>query len=129
LLHPNSEITVLVVEDNPVNLELFLDILSETDYQCLSATDGPSAIAIAREARPDVVLLDIQLPGMDGMEVLASLKSMKETQGAKIIALTAYAMKGDRENFLAKGFDDYVSKPIKMKELLASIKRQLASQR
>lgn len=127
--HPNSEITILVVEDNPVNLELFLDILSETDYQCLSATDGPSALAIAREARPDVVLLDIQLPGMDGMEVLTSLKSMQETQHTKVIALTAYAMKGDRETFLARGFDDYVSKPIKMKELLASIERQLAPQR
>lgn len=122
-----ENINILVVEDNPVNLELFLDILSETDYSYLSATDGPSALAIAKEVRPDIVLLDIQLPEMDGIEILGKLREMEETRSAKVIALTAYAMKGDRETFLAKGFDDYVSKPIKIKELLSLIEHQLAS--
>lgn len=121
------EITILVVEDNPVNLELFLDILDETGYEYLSATEGQTALAIAKEVSPDVILLDIQLPGMDGIEILRELRAMDETKYAKVIALTAYAMKGDRENFLAKGFDDYVSKPIKVKELLSVIQHQLGS--
>jgi CheY-like chemotaxis protein len=121
----NRDITILVVEDNPVNLELFLDILSETGYEYLSATEGETALEIAREVCPDVVLLDIQLPGMDGIEILGKLREMDETKNAKVIALTAYAMKGDRENFLAKGFDDYVSKPIKVKELLSVIQQQI----
>lgn len=123
----SRDVTILVVEDNPVNLELFLDILDETDYEYLSATEGETALEIAREVRPDVVLLDIQLPGMDGMEILGRLRAMDETRNAKVIALTAYAMKGDRELFLEKGFDDYVAKPIRIKELLAAIEHQLNS--
>lgn len=125
----NNPITILVVEDNPVNLELFLDILGETDYEYLSATEGQAALEIAKEVRPDIVLLDIQLPGMDGIDILRELRAMEETRTARVIALTAYAMKGDRETFLDKGFDDYVAKPIKVKELLAVIEHQISLRR
>lgn len=109
------------MEDNAVNLELFLDILSAEGYACLQTNEGEKAIEIAERELPDLVLLDIQLPGMDGITVGRVLRSQEKTRGLKIIALTAYAMKGDRERFLEMGFDGYISKPIKMKEFLSEI--------
>jgi CheY-like chemotaxis protein len=112
---------ILIVEDNAVNLELFIDILSLTDYEYLTARSGEEAIEIALKEQPNVILLDIQLPSMDGITVAKILREREETRGCKIIALTAHAMKGDRENFIRLGFDGYISKPIVVKEFLREI--------
>ncbi len=121
-LRPMSkQIKILIVEDNPVNLELFSDILSLTDYQYLTATSGEEAIEIALRELPNIILLDIQLPSMDGITVAKILREKEQTRGCKIIALTAHAMKGDRENFIKLGFDGYISKPIVVKDFLREI--------
>ena len=112
---------ILIVEDNPVNLELFLDILGTEGYTCLNTPKGEEVVEIAERERPDLILLDIQLPGMDGITVGKALRSRENTRDIKIIALTAYAMKGDRERFLELGFDGYISKPIRMKDFLESV--------
>lgn len=119
----SKDVKILIVEDNPVNLELFTDILSMTEYRYLSATNGESAIEIALKERPELILMDIQLPGMDGIAVTKTLRSHQETKGAKIVALTAHAMKGDRELFISEGFDGYISKPIVVKDFLKEIER------
>lgn len=112
---------ILVVEDNHVNLELFLDILEIGGYECLYAVEGPEAIEIAKREIPDLILLDIQLPGMDGIAVLRELRSMPDTKCIKTIALTAYAMKGDKEMLLRNEFDGYIAKPVAVKDLLDKI--------
>lgn len=117
---------ILIVEDNPVNMELFMDILSSAEYECMHTVDGEEAINIATREQPDLILLDIQLPGMDGITVGRILRSQEATKNMKLIALTAYAMKGDKEMFLEKGFDGYISKPIKMKEFLVAVEDFLA---
>jgi len=113
---------VLIVEDNPVNMELFTELLSLNDYECLCAEEGSSAIELARREKPDIILLDIQLPGMDGLCVASALRSHEETRHIKIIAVTAYAMRGERDIFLEKGFDGYISKPIDNKSFLDMIR-------
>jgi len=112
---------ILIVEDDLSNLELFSDIINMAGYECIHASNGENAIEIAKREKPDLILLDIQLPGLDGMAVKNFLKSSDETRDIKVVALTAYAMKGDREMFLNEGFDGYISKPIKMKEFLQTI--------
>jgi two-component system cell cycle response regulator DivK len=121
----SSKQKILVVEDNQVNLELFMDLLNVGGYECLHTTKGEEALDIAKRERPDLVLLDIQLPGVDGLEVVKTLKSSDDTRNLKVIALTAYAMKGDKEMFLEQGFDGYIPKPIKMKEFLSAIEDYL----
>ncbi|MEW6738274.1 MAG: response regulator [Nitrospirota bacterium] len=121
----SSKQKILVVEDNQVNLELFIDLLDIGGYECLHTTKGEEALDIAKRERPDLVLLDIQLPGVDGLEVVKTLKSSDDTRNLKVIALTAYAMKGDKEMFLEQGFDGYIPKPIKMKEFLSAIEGYL----
>jgi len=118
---------LLLVEDNPSNLELFIDILSITNYEYVTASNGLEALEIAKNERPDLILLDIQLPGMDGLLVVSKLREMEETKNAKIIALTAHAMKGDKDIFISKGFDDYISKPITVKLFLSKIDEILKS--
>lgn len=112
---------ILIVEDNINNLELFSDIINIAGYECIYALNGEEALEIAKREKPDLILLDIQLPGLDGIEVRKFLKSSDETKDIKVIALTAYAMKGDKEMFLNKGFDGYISKPVKIKEFLEAI--------
>lgn len=124
---PQKSQKILVVEDNQVNLELFMDLLNVGGYECLYTTKGEDAIDIAKRERPDLVLLDIQLPGVDGLTVGRILKSQEETKNIKIIALTAYAMKGDKEMFLEEGFDGYIPKPVKMKEFLDAVEDYLRS--
>jgi len=118
---------VLVVEDNPANLELFLDILEMGGYESLHATEGAEGIEIAAREVPDLILLDIQLPGIDGLSVVKALRSMPATRNIKTIALTAYAMKGDREMFIEKGFDGYIAKPVAVRGFLESLKEYLRS--
>ena len=113
---------VLIVEDNPRNLKLARDVLNHAGYDTLEAASAEEGLALARQRRPGVVLLDIQLPGMDGMQALSRLRADPETSDIPVIALTAFAMKADRERFLAAGFDHYVEKPLDIHEL----RRQVA---
>lgn len=103
--------TVAVVEDNADN-RLLLQALLEDTYQIVEYGNGLDALAGLRAKRPDVVLLDISLPGMDGNEILARIRADDSLRSLPVIALTAHAMTGDREKYLAAGFDDYVTKPI-----------------
>ena len=107
-----SDELVLIIEDNDKNLKLTRDLLQVKGFRTVEATDAAAGIALAVEHRPQVVLMDIQLPDMDGREALAVLRSDARTADIPVIAVTAFAMSGDRERFLEAGFDDYVTKPI-----------------
>ena len=112
---------VLVVEDNPANMTLATFLLQSAGHVVLSVKDAESGLAVARVEQPDLVLMDIQLPGMDGLEATALLKSDPSTRGIPVIALTALAMKGDEQRILAAGCDGYIAKPLAYKEFLATI--------
>lgn len=112
---------ILYIEDNYHNRRLVRKILSSRGYVLHEAEDGPTGLTMVRELRPALVLLDIGLPGMDGIEVVSRIKSDPELRPTLVIALTASAMVGDRERFLAAGCDDYLSKPVQAMELLAKI--------
>ena len=114
---------ILVVEDNEKNMKLFRDVLQATGYRTLEATTGTRAVELAAEHGPDLVLMDIRLPDIDGVEALVRLRADARTAGIPVLALTAQAMRGDRERFLAAGFDDYVSKPVNVVELVATVRR------
>jgi two-component system cell cycle response regulator DivK len=116
---------VLVVEDNPANLTLATFLLQSAGHTVLSARDAESGLALARVEQPDLVLMDIQLPGMDGLEATALLKRDPSTRAIPVIALTALAMKGDEQRILAAGCDGYIGKPLAYKEFLATIAAQL----
>jgi two-component system cell cycle response regulator DivK len=114
---------VLVVEDNERNMKLVRDVLQARGYRTLEAATGPHAVALAAEHAPDLVLMDIQLPGIDGVEALRRLRADERTASIPVLALTAQAMFGDRERFLAAGFDGYLSKPVNIVELVATVKQ------
>ena len=114
---------VLVVEDNEKNMKLFRDILQATGYSPLEATSGEQALAVAAEQAPALVLMDIQLPDIDGTEALERLREDERTARIPVLALTAQAMQGDRERFLEAGFDGYLSKPVDVAELVATVRR------
>jgi two-component system cell cycle response regulator DivK len=113
---------VLVVEDNDKNMKLFRDVLRATGYSTLEATTGEQAVELALSQAPALVLMDVQLPGIDGIEALARLKGDERTASVPVLALTAQAMSGDRERFLAVGFDGYLSKPVDVAELIQAVK-------
>jgi two-component system cell cycle response regulator DivK len=112
---------VLVVEDNDKNMKLFRDVLQARGYGTLEATTGSQAFELAAEHRPDLVLMDIQLPDIDGVEALGRLRLDRRTASIPVLALTAQAMHGDRERFLTAGFDGYLSKPVNVVELLGLV--------
>jgi two-component system cell cycle response regulator DivK len=112
---------VLVVEDNEKSLKLACDLLRLRDYEPVAASTGDDAIRLAREHVPALVLMDIQLPDMDGGSALASLRAHPVTSGIPVVAVTAYAMKGDRERLLAQGFDGYISKPIDVRSFVDDV--------
>jgi two-component system cell cycle response regulator DivK len=114
---------ILVVEDNEKNMKLFRDVLQATGYRTLEATTGGRAVELATEHRPDLVLMDIQLPDIDGVAALCRLRADERTASIPVLALTAQAMQGDRERFLAAGFDGYVSKPVNIVELVVTVKQ------
>ncbi len=116
--------SIAVVEDNDDNRALIAAILDD-EYRLLEYVDGPSALGGLERERPDLILLDISLPGMDGTEVLANLRKREHLRDVPVVALTAHAMRGDRERFLEQGFDDYISKPIVDEEILLSAIRDL----
>ena len=117
---------ILIVEDNPANLTLSTFLLQQAGHTVLSATDAEAGLALARDEQPKLILMDIQLPGMDGFEAVAQLKRDDATRAIPVIALTALAMKGDEERIRAAGCDGYVAKPIRYKEFLATVATQLA---
>lgn len=119
--------TILVVEDNPINMKLVVLLLETASHKVLSATSAEAGLNIAREQQPDLILMDIQLAGMDGLEATAILKLDPETSSIPVIALTALAMKGDEERIMAAGCDGYIAKPINYKEFLATVARRLNS--
>ena len=112
---------ILVVEDNPDNLVLITDILTSLDYDVSVAGDGEAGIAKATTEQPDLILMDMSLPIMDGWKASQQIKSDPALKHIIIIALTAHAMVGDREKVLAAGCDDYLSKPIDLRELSAKL--------
>lgn len=118
---------VLVVEDNPANMKLAALLLEHAGHQVLRAESALDGIALARAEHPQLILMDIQLPGMDGLEATRHLKAAEVTRSIKVVALTAFAMQGDQERILAAGCDGYIAKPIQYKEFLAEVARQLAS--
>lgn len=116
---------VLIVDDNPTNLKLVTYLVKAQGYQVETAADADGALAKISEQHPQLILMDLQLPGIDGLELTRRLKADPATHGIKIIALTAYAMKGDQEKALAAGCDDYVTKPIDTRALPELIARHL----
>jgi two-component system cell cycle response regulator DivK len=113
---------VLIVEDNEMNMKLFRDVLQATGYRTLEATTGEDALELAAAHPPDLVLMDIQLSGIDGVEALRRLRGDERTAGLCVVALTAQAMTGDRERFLEAGFEGYISKPIDVPEFIGAVK-------
>lgn len=109
---------VLVVEDNPINMELVVEILKLSGFEVYGAINGEDAIKEVESEHYDLILLDIELPAMDGISAMRIIKSKPEYHNVPIVALTALAMKGDKEKFLAEGFDDYISKPIDVPEFM-----------
>jgi two-component system, cell cycle response regulator DivK len=118
--------TILVIEDNPTNMTLAVFLLQSAGHTVLSATDAEAGLTLAREAHPTLILMDIQLPGMDGLQATALLKGDEATRAIPVIALTALAMKGDEERIRAAGCDGYIAKPMRYQEFLATIAEHLA---
>ena len=117
---------ILIVEDNPPNMRLAIFLLESAGHSVLSATDAETGLALARDEQPNLILMDIQLADMDGLEATVLLKRADATRAIPVIALTALAMKGDEERIRAAGCDGYIAKPLQYRELLATIATQLA---
>ncbi|MFQ5840305.1 MAG: response regulator [Candidatus Methylomirabilales bacterium] len=109
--------TILVVEDNPINMELVCDILESHGHTILRAPEGNEAMRLLRDHHPDLILMDIQLPGLDGLEITRMIKKDPKTKDITVVALTAHAMKGDRERILEAGCSGYIPKPVDTREL------------
>jgi two-component system cell cycle response regulator DivK len=118
---------VLIVEDNPANMKLATFLLQKAGHIVLSAIDAEAGLTVARGEQPDLILMDIQLAGMDGLEATRLLKGDGATRAIPVIALTALAMKGDEERIRAAGCDGYIAKPIAYQHFLATIAAQLAA--
>ena len=118
--------TILIVEDDPKSLTLVRDLLQVSGYSTIEATDGKLGIELARTKKPDLILMDIQMPEIDGLEATRILKMDTTTRNIPIIALTAFAMKGDKERVLEAGCDGYLIKPIDIKELLKTVTEYLS---
>jgi two-component system, cell cycle response regulator DivK len=116
---------VLVIEDNAANMKLATILLQSAGHTVLGAADAETGLTLAREQQPGLILMDIQLSGMDGLEATKLLKQSDATQGIPVIALTALAMKGDEERIRAAGCDGYIAKPVGYREFLALISTHL----
>jgi two-component system cell cycle response regulator DivK len=117
--------TILIVEDEPKNLKLLRDLLQRFGYEILEALDGEQGVKLVGERMPDLILMDIMMPKMDGLEATRIIKANTKTKHIPIIALTSYAMKGDREKTIEAGCDGYLAKPIDIKEVLKTIETYL----
>ena len=117
--------TVLLVEDNPHNRKIFSGMLTHSGFAVIEAEDGHQALAAVDKQLPDVILMDLSIPGIDGWEVTRRLKADARTQAVPIIALTAHAMRGDEERARAAGCDHYLAKPISPKKVVAEVRKIL----
>ncbi|MDZ7627312.1 MAG: response regulator [Parvularculaceae bacterium] len=117
--------TILVVEDNELNMKLFNDLLEAHGYAVVQARTGAEALSAARRSRPDLILMDIQLPEISGLQVTQEILKDPELSAVPVIAVTAFAMKGDEERIRAGGCRDYISKPISVVSFLEKVKRYL----
>ena len=117
---------ILVVEDNPKNLKLVRDVLVHWGYEVLVATSGEDGVALATQERPDLVLMDLQLPGIDGVEALRRIRSGPEETDVRVVAVTAFAMNDDRDRALRSGFDGYIEKPISVRDLQHQVQHYLS---
>jgi two-component system cell cycle response regulator DivK len=117
--------TVLTVEDNELNMKLFHDLLEAHGYDVVQARTGAEALSIAASRRPDLIIMDIQLPDMSGLQVTQRLKADPALGAIPVIAVTAFAMKGDEERIRAGGCEDYIAKPISVAGFLEKVKRYL----
>ena len=118
--------TVLIVEDNELNMKLFHDLLESQGYRTLQTREGLQALALARQHRPDLILMDIQLPEISGLEVTKWLKDDEELNHIPVVAVTAFAMKGDEERIRQGGCEAYISKPISVSHFLEVVRKHLA---
>ncbi len=116
---------ILIVEDEPKNLKLLRDLLQVSGYTTIEATDGKQGVELAQSKKPDLILMGVQMPVMDGLEATRILKADTATRNIPILALTSYAMKGDEERILEAGCDGYLAKPIDIKELLKEVTEYL----
>ena len=112
---------ILVIEDNLDNMTLIVDVLLSLDYEVLQATDGVQGVEMAEKEQPDLILMDLSLPKMDGWTATRAIKAKEALESIPIIALTAHAMVGDKERALEAGCDDYISKPINLQELAGKL--------
>jgi two-component system cell cycle response regulator DivK len=119
---------VLIVDDNPRNVKLARDVLRFAGFRTLEAGNGGEGISLAAEHLPDVILMDIRLPDMEGTAAARNLRSDPRTAAIPVVALTSFAMKGDRERFLAEGFDGYLEKPISVREFPDQVRRYCGRQ-
>lgn len=117
---------ILVVEDNPANLKLAVLLLDHAGHEVLQARDAENGMALARDEQPDLILLDIGLPGLDGLRATQMLRMQSATHAIKIIAVTGHVMDGDESKFIAAGCDAYIGKPISFDTFLATIQKVLA---
>jgi two-component system cell cycle response regulator DivK len=117
--------TILLVEDNAANMKLAVFLLEHAGHTVISATDAEAGLTLAREQHPDLILMDIQLPGMDGLAATELLKQDEATRRIPVIALTALAMKGDEQRIRDAGCDAYIAKPMRYQEVLATVAAQL----
>ena len=119
--------TVLIVEDNELNMKLFHDLLEAHGYATLATRHGIEAFDLARKNRPDLILMDIQLPEVSGLEVTKHLKDDQDLRHIPVVAITAFAMKGDEERILAGGCEAYLSKPISVGRFIETVRRFLGA--
>jgi two-component system cell cycle response regulator DivK len=118
--------TILIVEDNELNMKLFNDLLEAHGYATLKTRDGVEALKIAREHRPDLIIMDIQLPEVSGLDVTKWLKEDRNLRHIPVIAVTAFAMKGDEERIREGGCQDYIAKPISVTKFLETVEKHLS---
>ena len=114
---------ILIVEDNEKNLKLVRDVLQVKGYATLEAGTGEEGLKIARESKPDLILMDIQLPGMSGIEALKALRAEPATAAIPVVAITASVMQQDRQQIMSAGFDGFIEKPVNLKNLLATVEQ------
>ncbi len=116
---------ILIIEDNALNLKLVRDVLDLEGYRTIAAVTAEAGLALATAEVPDLILMDVQLPAMDGISALAELRAQQRTAAIPVMVLTAFAMDKDRERFLAAGFNDYLEKPVDVRELRTRVRAML----
>ena len=121
--------TILIVEDNEKNMKLVRDILQHRGHQTIEAATGEEGVRLAGEHRPDLVLMDIQLPDIDGIAALGRIRAVPALDGVPVIAVSASVMPDDQQKIVASGFDAFITKPIHLKQFLATVERVLADGR